>query len=150
VGDAVLRECLRAARVISRWMGGRLEQIGLSPSQLEVLDVLQQQEGIPLRQLRDALCCVGSNVTALVDRMERDGLVERRRDPQDRRITRLFVGPAGREKLELLGNPARCCPETLEVLTPEQRQQLVGLLRRLIDGLGCSQPERCCSSGKGE
>jgi DNA-binding MarR family transcriptional regulator len=135
-------------RVISRWVGSRLEQIGLSPTQLEVLDVLRQQERVPLRQLWDAQCCVDSDITALVDRMERDGLVRRSRDPDDRRIIRLFLGAAGRERLAL-DNSARRCPETLNALNAQERRQLVLLLRKLVDGLGCS-PGRDCSLSEGE
>ena len=145
--EAVLQECLRAARIIARWMGARLEQLGLTPTQLEVLDVLQRSEGLPLNELRDALCCVGSNVTAIVDRMERDRLVERRRDPDDRRVIRLYLGPAGREKLAFLGDPRRCCPETLDALGAEERRLLVSLLRKLVGNLacGCAGPRQADS-----
>lgn len=148
----MLQECLRAARVISRCMGEQLAALGLTPVQLDVLDVLREREGIPLHDLRDALCCVGSNVTALVDRMERDGLVERRRDAEDRRVIRLFLGAAGREKLSLLGDPGRCCPVTLDMLSAEERSTLVGLLRKLVSGLGCAcpSPGAACSSDSGE
>lgn len=148
--EAVLQECLRAGRVIARWMGSRLAEVGLTPQQVEVLDVLGREDGVPLGCLRDALCCVGSNVTALVDRMERDGLVERRRDADDRRVVRLCLTPAGREKLALLGDPRRCCPETLGVLTTEERRRLVALLRKLAGGLMESCPAgSCCDDGSG-
>ncbi len=41
-----------------------------------------------------------SNVTGLVDRMERDGLVTRVGDPADRRVKRVRVTPAGARRLE--------------------------------------------------
>ncbi|MBI3945261.1 MAG: MarR family transcriptional regulator [Armatimonadetes bacterium] len=146
-GDEVLQELLRASRVVYRWLGARLEVMGLTPAQLEVLDAVRQSEGLPLSRLRDALCCVGSNVTALVDRMEREGLVERRRDGADRRVVRLFLGPAGREKLARLGDPRECCPETLAALSPAERRRLVSLLRKLVEGLGgaCA---RCDAGGE--
>jgi len=148
--EAALQECLRAARVIARWMGSRLDALGLTPQKLEILDVLVQEEGLPLSRLRDLLCCVGSNVTALVDRLEREGLVERRRDPGDRRVIRLYLSASGREKLALLGDPRRCCPETPALLTPEERRTLVRLLRKVVAGMGggCAGAP-CCGEGNG-
>ena len=133
-GD-ILQEFIRAGRAINRYMIGRLASLEVTPAQFGILDLLAQHDGIPLGRIRDELCCVGSNVTALVDRMESDGLVMRRRHPHDRRVILLHLGPAGKKKLAGLGDVRHCCPEIFAALEPGERQALVHLLRKLVGSL---------------
>ncbi|MDH7570627.1 MAG: MarR family transcriptional regulator [Armatimonadota bacterium] len=149
-GPSLLQECLRAARVISRCLSEHLAVLGVTPAQVEVLSVLQRREGLSLSALSDALCCVESNVTALVDRMERDGLVERRRDGEDRRMVRLFLAPLGREKLERLAELGGCSGLLGGVLTPEEEATLRSLLVRLVDGLRHTCPPGGCAGACGK
>src|SRR6266853_654254 len=53
-----------------------------------------------LGDLADELDSTPRNITGLVDHLERDGLVERVPDPQDRRSVRARLTPAGRERIE--------------------------------------------------
>jgi DNA-binding MarR family transcriptional regulator len=53
---------------------------------------------VALGELADRLHCVRSNVTALVDRLEADGLVQRTADPRDRRAMRAALTPLGAER----------------------------------------------------
>jgi DNA-binding MarR family transcriptional regulator len=57
-------------------------------------------EGISQRELGDVLVVDRSNVTGLVDRMEKAGWVRRTDDPADRRVYRVTLTPAGRRLWE--------------------------------------------------
>jgi DNA-binding MarR family transcriptional regulator len=59
-------------------------------------------EGRPmsLSDLAAKLICVRSNITQLVDRLEKDGLVKRVDDPSDRRGVRAELTPLGRERFQ--------------------------------------------------
>ncbi|MDO8209097.1 MarR family winged helix-turn-helix transcriptional regulator [Conexibacter sp. CPCC 206217] len=60
---------------------------GLAPSQVKVLLALGGDETVTMRALADRLRYDASNLTTLVDRLEREGLVERHAHPTDRRVT---------------------------------------------------------------
>jgi DNA-binding MarR family transcriptional regulator len=56
-------------------------------------------EPVPLSALAEVQKCVRSNITQLVDRLEKDGLVRRRGDPEDRRSVRAALTAAGERLL---------------------------------------------------
>src|SRR5918911_2116221 len=66
-------------------------QLGLSPPQLKVLHTLAPGVELPMGALAESMFCDASNLTGLVDRLEERGLIERRPDPDDRRVKRLTV-----------------------------------------------------------
>lgn len=69
----------------------------LSPSQFNVLNLLSDQStGLTQTELGRALIMHRSNVTGLVDRLERRGLIVRREVPGDRRVKRVELTEAGR------------------------------------------------------
>src|SRR6478672_12726831 len=88
-----------AAHEVEGKLEGALGAIGLSLAKLNVLKALADtDEPLPLSHLADRCCCVRSNITQLVDRLEADRLVERLNDPSDRRSVRAALTPAGRER----------------------------------------------------
>jgi len=75
---------------------------GLTPPQLFALRALDPDRPMPMRELAAQLLCDSSNVTGLVDRLETQGLVERRAAEHDRRLRMLVVTARGvtvRERL---------------------------------------------------
>jgi DNA-binding MarR family transcriptional regulator len=73
---------------------------GLSEGRMGVLFRLYRCGDLPLGELADDLVMTPRNVTGLVDRLERQGMVERVPDPEDRRSVRARLTPAGRETIE--------------------------------------------------
>ena len=73
---------------------------GLSEGRMGVLFRLYRCGDLPLGELADDLIMTPRNVTGLVDRLERQGMVERVPDPEDRRSVRARLTPAGRETIE--------------------------------------------------
>jgi DNA-binding MarR family transcriptional regulator len=68
----------------------------LSLAKLGVLRPLAEaKQPLPLSELASRQHCVRSNITQLVDRLEKDGLVRRRADPGDGRSVLAALTPAG-------------------------------------------------------
>ena len=110
-----------------------LNAIGLTLAKLVALKALAEAgESIPLSQLAGRLSCVKSNITQLVDRLEADGLVERRSDPHDRRTKLAALTTAGRKACQ---DGVRLQKEAerklLGRLTAAEAQQLAGLLAKV-------------------
>jgi DNA-binding MarR family transcriptional regulator len=68
---------------------------GLSTAQVNALLSLTPGEAAPMRSLAARLDYDASNLSVLVDRLERRGVVERRPDPGDRRVKALALTPEG-------------------------------------------------------
>lgn len=81
-------------RLLGHW-NETARRYGLAPTQVKVLLALSDEEAVTMRALADRLRYDASNLTTLVDRLERDGLVERRPHPTDRRVTEVAITAEG-------------------------------------------------------
>ena len=86
----------RAARSMKRGLEARLAEYGITATQYVVLALLSRKDGLSQTQLGNRLSFDNPTVTGVIDRMERDGLVERRRTPDDRRVINLFLSDKAR------------------------------------------------------
>lgn len=93
--DAMRRMAHLTASLRHR-QGAAFAELGLTPAAARALHELDPDRPLPARDLADRLSCDRSNVTALVDKLEQAGLVERRTDPADRRQKTLVVTDEGR------------------------------------------------------
>jgi DNA-binding MarR family transcriptional regulator len=89
-----------AGRSLSLLQERWAEKHGLSEGRLGVMFRLYRGGACALGDLADDLDTTPRNVTGLVDHLERDGLVERVHDPDDRRSVRASLTAAGKERIE--------------------------------------------------
>jgi DNA-binding MarR family transcriptional regulator len=85
----------QAMRYMRHWPGGRISLIHIN-----VISVLETDGPQPMRALAEALDVSQASATGIVDRMEQRGLVERRRDEEDRRVVRVILTDEGRQLVE--------------------------------------------------
>jgi MarR family transcriptional regulator, transcriptional regulator for hemolysin len=103
----------------------RLQAAGGSLAVWLILHTLADHEGELQRQLAERLCIEGPTMTRHLDRLEAEGLVERRPDPGDRRGTLVFATDAGRTRLSALW----------DVMERSERDLLAGMTEQEIDDL---------------
>ncbi|WP_018886133.1 MarR family winged helix-turn-helix transcriptional regulator [Paenibacillus massiliensis] len=72
----------------------------LTEAQLTVLELLMEHDRMKPSELIPYLETTPAAVTMLLDRMEKNGLVNRERDQQDRRIVWILITPQGREEAQ--------------------------------------------------
>ncbi|MFC5752461.1 MarR family winged helix-turn-helix transcriptional regulator [Actinomadura rugatobispora] len=121
-------------RLTARLRGGldaAHTDLGLPPAQAQALASLRAP--VPMRELATMLACDASNVTGIVDGLERRGLVERRPDPRDRRVKQLVLTEEGeRRRAALDAHIAKTAGEVFDL--PERDQEaLRDLLSRLVE-----------------
>src|SRR6185437_15753091 len=102
----------------------------LSGAQARLL-ALVVAEPRPMSRLAVSMRCEPSNVTGLVDKLERRGLVERRPDPADRRVKLIAPTPAGVELSGEVWADLDFAAEPLAALAEPERVQLRDLLRKI-------------------
>ena len=107
-----------------------LNELGLYTGQEMLLFQLWKQEGLTQSELVEILCVDPSTVTKTLQRLEQAGLVERRQDAEDARVSRVYLTLKGRG----LEAPVRKIWDNLEALTIQGLSEVEkALLRRLLD-----------------
>lgn len=86
----------RTCRLLRTRVHTRLEEVGLYRGQQFVLSVLWENEGLTHSELAEKILVRPATTTNLLKRMEKAGLVERRPDPDDQRVSRVYLTDAAR------------------------------------------------------
>jgi DNA-binding MarR family transcriptional regulator len=110
-----------------------MRQHGLSVSRFDVLNHAGTPEGRTQQELARALLVTKGNVTQLLDAMEKEGLLERRRDGRTKRV---FLTDLGRcRRAELVAIQEAAVANDLAALDEEEMNTLIRLLRNLDQSL---------------
>ncbi|NPV90597.1 MAG: MarR family transcriptional regulator [Firmicutes bacterium] len=80
---------------LEKHLAERFEGLGINILQSFILISLMEKDGSTLTEVSNRAMIENSSLTTLVDRLERDGLVVRRMDGQDRRAIRLYLTESG-------------------------------------------------------
>jgi DNA-binding MarR family transcriptional regulator len=124
----------------ARRFSERLAPLGLEPRQFGMLTRLAANEGKSQQAVGELIGLNPTRMVFLVDELEKQGLVERRRNPADRRSYELYLTDQGRAKL---GEAQRVRTgndrEIGASLTGAQRRELATLLRQVADEQGVSE-----------
>jgi len=105
--DAFL-ELLRTTDILSRALVQVLKVEDLSPTQYNVLRILRgARQGLPCGEIAGRMITRDPDVTRLLDRLEKRGLISRRRETRDRRMVLTRITPQGLEALSRLDPPVR-------------------------------------------
>ncbi len=106
-----------------------LEALGLYRGQPPVLRHLWDCEGITQTELAERMHITPATLTKMLQRMEKAGFVQRRPDPADQRVSRVYLTEAGKNvKSQVEGVFQQMEAETFEGFTLEERV----LLRRFL------------------
>jgi DNA-binding MarR family transcriptional regulator len=110
-------------------MNEALAANGIYAGQEMFLWHLWREDGLTQSQLVERLCVQPPTVSKMLDRMERAGLVERRPDPDDSRVTRVYLTEQGRRSQDAVSEVWKTIEQRLTMgLSVEERL----LLRRLL------------------
>jgi DNA-binding MarR family transcriptional regulator len=111
-----------------------LAPLGLAPRQFGALSLLADEGPLSQQRLGERMGVDRTTMVALVDGLERSGLVERERDPDDRRAYALRATPRGRRVLERAAAAAeRAEAEFLAPIPARDARQLKQILRKLVE-----------------
>lgn len=116
-----------------------LKEHDVTGPQYGVLRILQREGPSTMTELSQQLLVTAGNVTGLVDRLQRDGLVEREHAESDRRVVRTRLTDRGRRLVEqAAATHHRFLTELLESWSVEDKERL----RELLESLQASLEQR--------
>jgi DNA-binding MarR family transcriptional regulator len=123
---------LRALRrVVTRYRDSYLQQRNLTYSQLWVLNVVKEHDGIKVKEIADLLGITGSAATQLADALVKKGYLSRERSPGDRRALKIRLSDEGKKQV---GVPRMKNLEKLfDVLDDEELLQYCELNKKIIN-----------------
>lgn len=125
----------RATSAVEGTLHRSLEGHGLTLSQFGVLEALYHVGPLCQTELAEKILCTGGNLTLLVDKLERQGLVRRERRPEDRRYVEVQLTAAGESLIRrIFPGHAQRVAELFQTLSPSEQRDLARLCRKL--GLG--------------
>lgn len=126
----------RAATRLMDGVAELLKPFGLRPAQYNVLRILRgaHPEQLNCRQVAARMMTREPDLTRLLDRMEKAGLIRRQRQPSDRRVVRVGVTAKGLALLAEVDGPLLALHRLqFSVLSASQTATLTRLARRLIE-----------------
>lgn len=122
-----------AGRLLRTHADAELSHLGVGAPAMGVLLRLVEEDGLTQAALSRRQRVEAPSMCRMVDRLEREGLVERRSDRLDRRATRVHLSPEGRT---LAGRGAAVVDDierrAFDVLDDDERRQLGHLLGRVL------------------
>ncbi len=132
---ATIEELLRlVSRLVRRRGREILSHFDITPPQFDALLILVDNPGLTMSELCQRMYLACSTVTDLTDRMERGQLLERVRDEEDRRVTRLYVTSHGLEVREaVLRARRRYLAGVLAQMEAGELAELARSLQRVYD-----------------
>ena len=126
-------DLLRTTDMLARRLFPVLKTENLSPTQYNVLRILRgSAEGLPCGEIAGRMITRDPDITRLLDRLEKRGLISRCRETKDRRMVMARITPEGLELLARLDEPVQAAHrKQLGHLGRQRLRALTELLRVL-------------------
>lgn len=128
----------RVARNLREIKRQTVNQVELTPAQYHTLRLLWERDSQPFKDLAAANGCTRPTMTGIVDTLEKNGLVTRQPNPDDRRSLLVTLSKKGKDLEGSVPDLDRIYATCCVGLTSEEFQQLGLLLEKLDQSLDCT------------
>lgn len=121
----------RAEHTIHRQELQTIRESGLTTAQFGVLEALYNKGDLKIGELVEKILTTSGNITVVIKNLEKDGLIKRTRDPEDKRSTIISITNKGIEVIEgILPNHIQNIERIFSVLTDEEKVTLKNILKK--------------------
>jgi len=123
---------IRASETISSRINSSLAKNGLSESQFYVLDALFHLGPLSQKDLGKKIFCSNGNITMVVDNLEKEGFVTRKRSEDDRRVFFVHITKKGAKKIQhVLPVLVKKISVELSILNENEHEELQRLTKKI-------------------
>ncbi|WP_274363746.1 MarR family winged helix-turn-helix transcriptional regulator [Paenibacillus thermotolerans] len=132
---------LAAERHGARMLQELLAPLQITPSQAEVIGVLEKREPLSLKELGELLICENGSPSRLVDRMVKDDMIQKTPDPNDSRYVKLQLTEKGRLLSKRLHSVVGGTfhEEVEKTFTKQELEQTIAVMAKLLAGSPLSE-----------
>ncbi|MBU3133718.1 MarR family transcriptional regulator [Clostridium gasigenes] len=104
---------------------------GLTSAQFGVLEALYNKGDLRIYEIIEKILTTSGNITVVIKNLEKDGLVKKNLDPEDKRSTIISITDKGKKIIEdILPNHINNISEIFNVLTDEEKITLKNILKK--------------------
>lgn len=128
----IVRELVRTYQAFRSYSDAQIRQMGLTSSQFDVIATLGNTPGMTFNKLAEKTLTTKGELTGIIDRLEKKGLVRREVPPEDRRSFLAVLTPAG-ERVFAETFPAHIThlKQRFERLDTQELEQIQGALEKI-------------------
>ena len=122
----------KAAKAVEKVDQASISKTGLYLSDFAIMEVLLHKGPVPIKIIGEKVLLTSGSMTAAINRLEKRGFVKRIQDPSDGRCFYVHLTEIGRGVIEsAYAQHEKKLEKIAGVLTPEERAELVRLLKKL-------------------
>ncbi|CAB5132673.1 Transcriptional regulator, MarR family [Olavius algarvensis associated proteobacterium Delta 3] len=122
----------KSAKAVEKLDRGSIAQTGLNLSDFAIMEVLLHKGPMTINRIGEKVLLTSGSMTTAVNRLQNSGLVERIQDPADGRCFFVHLTKTGRHVIrDAFENHRNRLESVAEILTEEERSELVRLLKKL-------------------
>lgn len=123
---------MRASESINMRLNRHLSDVNLTTSQFGTLEVLHHLGPLNQRSIGEKLLKSGGNITMVIDNLEKQGYVVRKKDPSDRRAVLIHLTKEGERFInQFFPKHLDRIKEEFSVLTEEEKKTLADICKKL-------------------
>lgn len=123
---------MRASESLNGRLSRHLSDANLTVSQFGTLEALLHLGPLNQRELGQKLLKSGGNITLVIDNLQKNGLVEKKTDPNDRRAVIISLTEKGRSFIEeFFPQHLAKIKEEFSCLNNKEKEQLAGICKKL-------------------
>lgn len=123
---------MRATESLNNRLNRHLSDVNLTVSQFGALEVLLHLGPLNQRMIGEKLLKSGGNITMVIDNLEKQGYVIRKKDPDDRRAVLIHLTPEGKRFIEaFFPKHLQKIKEEFSVLSEEEKKTLADICKKL-------------------
>ncbi len=138
VEEEVLLNLLRTTDALERQLSAALKPFGISTTQYNVLRILRGagESGLACGEISERMITRDPDITRLLDRLEKHGLIQRRRESRDRRVIMAHIAPDG---LKMLDEIDQMHPELVKSMLCHMSAEDLRTLTELLETARCGK-----------
>nr|WP_307992245.1 MarR family transcriptional regulator [uncultured Niameybacter sp.] len=121
----------RAEHTIHKKEFQTIKEGGLTPAQFAVLEALYNKGDLRIGEIIEKILTTSGNITVVIKNLEKEGLVKKALDPEDKRSAIISLTDKGKEVVEdILPNHIENIKDIFSVLTDEEKIVLKNILKK--------------------
>ncbi len=122
----------KAAKAVEKVDRAGIAETGLGLTDFAILEALLHKGPLTINAIGEKVLLTSGSMTAAINRLKKNGLVQRVQDPADGRCFHVHLTPSGSKVIEnAYALHQKNLEKVAEVLNPDERDELVRLLKKI-------------------